>query len=77
MLIAVPGRTYRVPYSGYVRRRIAAGDLIPTTRLGAGVSDLKLAAAPEALELAIDGSISDAAAAAEPSTPSTPSTPTI
>jgi hypothetical protein len=45
------GKLYRVPWSTYTRRRIAAGDLAMVDATGAKTSDLQKAAAPSLEEL--------------------------
>lgn len=53
LLRCLPGKVYRLPYSGYTRKRITAGDLIPCNLYGTKVADVETAAAdanPEAYE---------------------------
>lgn len=51
LLRCLPGKVYRVPYSTYVRKRIAAGDLLPCTRTGeTNLAEHHDASAPNAVE---------------------------
>ncbi len=56
-LRCTPGKTYRLPYSTYTRKRIAGGDLLLVNAEGLPVGSLELASAPDVVPLDETGAV--------------------
>lgn len=72
LLRCKPGKVYRLQNTSYTRRRILAGDLMPTTIGGVKVAELEQAAAGDlgkAHELGPDGDVIPKAAEPPPPAP--------
>lgn len=74
LLRCMPGKVYRVPYSGYTRKRLRMDDFIPCNARGTKVPELEQANAgtdPEAYETDELGAITGTAKKPEPATTAT------